>query len=102
MESVFFYPCNSEIFFHSLELHARSVLLFLLHLEVHHLVYLFGAVAEQTLQITDEPVDVALSGGLQDDVLVVVVPAAKTNRSTDYTQSIEFFRRAFSNPDIRI
>ena len=43
-------------------------------LEVDHGVHLLGGVAEQALQVADEPVDVALARRLQDDVLVVVVP----------------------------
>jgi len=41
--------------------------------EVHHGVNLLGAVAEQALQVADEPVDVTLSRRFQDDVLVVIV-----------------------------
>lgn len=35
---------------------------------------LLWAVAQETLEITDEAVDVALASCLQDDVLVVVIP----------------------------
>ena len=41
--------------------------------EVHHRVNLLRAVAEQALQVADEPVDVTLSRRFQDDVLVVIV-----------------------------
>jgi hypothetical protein len=34
----------------------------------------FRAVAEKSLQITDETVDVSLSGGLQNDIFVVIIP----------------------------
>ena len=41
--------------------------------EVDHGVHLLGAVAEQALQVADEPVDVTLSRRFQDYVLVVIV-----------------------------
>ena len=41
--------------------------------KVHHGMNLLGAVAEQALQVADEPVDVTLSRRFQDYVLVVIV-----------------------------
>ena len=37
---------------------------------------LFGGVAQQAFQVTDEAVDVALARGLVDDVLVIVIAQA--------------------------
>ena len=44
--------------------------------DAYHGVHLLGRVAEQALQVTDEPVDVSLAGRLEDDVFVVVVAEA--------------------------
>ena len=52
-----------------------SVLFLLLEFEVDHLVDLLRTVAEQSLQVADKAVDVALPSCLQDYVLVIVVPA---------------------------
>ena len=54
---------------------SSSVLFLLLEFEVDHLVDLLRTVAEQSLQVADKAVDVALPSCLQDYVLVIVVPA---------------------------
>lgn len=60
----------------SIGLSACSLVLFLLlEFEVDHLVDLLRTVAEQSLQVADKAVDVALPSCLQDYVLVIVVPA---------------------------
>ena len=51
------------------------ILLFLFQFEVNHLVYFLGAVSQKTLEITDKAVDIPFTGCLQNDVLVIVIPA---------------------------
>jgi hypothetical protein len=52
----------------------QSILFFLFEFQIDHLMNFFRAVAEKSLQITDETVDVSLSGGLQNDIFVVIIP----------------------------
>ena len=47
-----------------------------LRLEINHSVHFLGRVAQQALQVANEPVDVPFAGRLEDDVLVVVVAEA--------------------------
>ncbi len=58
-------------------------LLFLVGLQIDHLVNLFGAVSQEALEVTNESVDVALASGLQNDVLVVVIPKIQQQLSTE-------------------
>lgn len=57
-----------------------SVLVLLLNLEVHHLVNLLGRVAKESLEVTDEPVDIPLARSLEDDILIVVIPARRRKK----------------------
>ena len=47
-----------------------------LRLEVHHGVDLLWTVAQQALQVADEPVHVSLSRRLEDNVLIIVISEA--------------------------
>ena len=44
-------------------------------LQFHHVVDLLRAVAQETLEVADKPIHVAFARCLQNDVLVIVIPA---------------------------
>jgi hypothetical protein len=47
----------------------------------------FRAVAQKSLEITDEAIDVSLSGRLQNDILVVVIPGIDEKERRDHFAS---------------
>ena len=74
MRSINFCYIASFLFFQPKRAPCSSVLFFLLDLQIDHLVNFFRAVAEKSLEITDETIDVSLTGRFQNDILVVVIP----------------------------